>query len=104
QFDVDSMLGSVVDRLTRTLLVSRMAIFLEKEETGEFALAKSFGITETSNLDLSFLSIHRPEGIAGHLFFDNTHQVVRETPGAQHTIAKLDLNYFVSCTVQGRII
>ncbi len=104
QMDVDRMLGSVVDRLSRTLLVSRMAIFLADDATGTFVLAKSFGIGDTGNLDLSFLTVTRPEDSAGHLFFDNTHQVVRESPGAQHTIAKLDLNYFISCNVQGRTI
>jgi two-component system, NtrC family, sensor kinase len=104
QVDIDRMLSSVVDRLTRTLLVSRMAIFLADDASSSFGLAKSFGIGDTSNLDLSFLTIHRPEEAAGHLFFDNTHQVVRETPGAQQTIARLDLNYFIPCSVQGRII
>jgi len=104
QMDVDRMLGSVVDRLSRTLLVARMAIFLVKDEEERFELAKSFGINETANLDLSFLTVNRPEDAAGHLFFDNTHQVVRETPGAQHTIGKLDLNYFIPCTVQGHTI
>jgi two-component system, NtrC family, sensor kinase len=104
QLDVDRMLGSVVDRLSRTLLVARMAIFMVKDDKDEFDLAKSFGMTDTGNLDLSFLTVHRPEDTAGHLFFDNTHQVVRETPGAQHTIGKLDLNYFIPCTVQGRTI
>ena len=104
QMDVERMLGSLVDRLSRTLLVARMAIFLAKDDQDEFELAKSFGITETGNLDLSFLTVHRPEDAAGHLFFDNTHQVVRETAGAQQTIARLDLNYFIPCTVQGRTI
>ena len=104
QMDVDRMLGSVVDRLSRTLLVARMAIFLAKDEEDRFELAKSFGITDTGNLDLSFLTVQRPEDAAGHLFFDNTHQVLRETPGAQHTIGKLDLNYFIPCSVQGKTI
>lgn len=104
QMDVERMLSSVVDRLSRTLLVSRMAIFLADEASGKFVLAKSFGIGDTGNLDLSFLTVTRPEDSAGHLFFDNTHQVVRETAGAQQTIAKLDLNYFISCNVQGRTI
>ncbi len=104
QMDIERMLSSVVDRLSRTLLVSRMAIFLADEGSGKFVLAKSFGIGDTSNLDLSFLTVPRPEDSAGHIFFDNTHQVVRETAGAQQTIAKLDLNYFISCNVQGRTI
>ena len=105
QFDLDKMLSAVVDRISRTLLVSRMAIFLAAPDSADrFALAKSFGMSQAGNLDLSFLGQPRPEMAAGHLFFDNTHSVVRETPGAQHTIAQLDLNYFIPCSVQGRTI
>ncbi len=104
QVDLDKMLGSVVDRFSRTLLVDRLAIFLTTQDTGEFVMAKSFGIADTRNLDLSFLTLKRPEDAAGHLFFDNTHQVVRETPEAQQTIGRLDLNYFIPCTVQGHNI
>lgn len=102
QVDIDRMMSSVIDRLSRTLLVARMAIFLA-DDNRSFVLAKSFGISDTSALDLSFLALQRTED-AGHVFFDNTHQVVRETPGAQQTIARLDLNYFIPCAVQGKTI
>ncbi|MBZ5721205.1 MAG: GAF domain-containing protein [Acidobacteriia bacterium] len=103
--DLDKMLSSVVDRLSRTLLVDRMAIFLSTgEATNRFVLAKSFGMTPTGNLDLSFLGRERPESEAGHLFFDNTHQVPREIPSAQEAIARLDLNYYLSCSAQKRTI
>ncbi len=103
--DLDKMLSSVVDRLSRTLLVDRMAIFVAASEPQErFLLAKSFGMTQTSGLDLNFLSAPRPEMEAGHLFFDNTHQVPREAPTAQETIAKLDLNYYIPCRAQQRTI
>src|SRR5712692_1106331 len=100
--DLDTMLTSVVDRLSRTLLVDRMAIFLS---TGEaplqtFVLAKSFGMAETSSPDLSFLSVQRAELKMGHLFFDNTHQVPREAPAAQQAISRLDLNYYIPCRSQ----
>jgi len=103
--DLDEMLGSVVDRLSRTLLVDRMAIFVSASEPPHrFMLAQSFGMTQTSALDLSFLSTPRPEMGAGHLFFDNTHQVPRETPTAQQTIAKLDLNYYIPCRAQKQTV
>jgi len=103
--DLDKMLSAVVDRLSRTLLVDRMAIFLAAGETqGQFFLAKSFGMTQTSGLDLNFLAASRPEDEAGHLFFDNTHQVPRETVGAQQAIAKLDLNYYIPCHAQKHTI
>ena len=77
--DLNTMLSSLVDRLSRTLAVDRMAIFLAGEQAGQFVLAKSFGLSPTGELDLGFLSAPRPEP-AGHMFFENTHQVPRETP------------------------
>ena len=103
--DLNRMLSAVVDRLSRTLLVDRMAIFLSSTTVpAEFTLAKSFGMMQTSGLDLSFLSAPRPELSAGHLFFDNTHQVPRETPESQHTIAALDLNYYIPCRAQKQTV
>jgi two-component system NtrC family sensor kinase len=103
--DLDRMLSSVVDRLSRTLLVDRMAIFLTAGEADQrIALAKSFGMGQTGGMDFGFLSVPRPEMEAGHLFFDNTHQVPRETPSAQETIAKLDLNYYIPCRAQEHAI
>jgi two-component system NtrC family sensor kinase len=103
--DLDKMLSAVVDRLSRTLLVDRMAVFLSNGETSEqFVIAKSFGMTQTAGLDLSFLGTPRPEDVVGHLFFDNTHQVPRETLNAQQAIAKLDLNYYIPCRAQKHII
>jgi len=103
--DLDKMLSAVVDRLSRTLLVDRMAVFLAAGEGhDQFLLAKSFGMTQTSGLDLGFLAAARPEDEAGHLFFDNTHQVPRETVSAQQAIAKLDLNYYIPCRAQKHTI
>ena len=102
--DLDRMLSSVVDRLSRTLLVDRMAIFLSAGEPPQFLLAKSFGMTQTGGLDLNFLSAPRPETEAGHLFLENVHQVPRETASAQQTIARLDLNYYIPCRAQQRTI
>ena len=99
--DLDKMLTAIVDQLSRALMVDRMAIFLaEGEQQNRFALAKSFGIQQTSGLDLSFLSLPRPENTEGHVFFENTHNVPRETSGAQQTIARLDLNYYIPCRAQ----
>jgi two-component system NtrC family sensor kinase len=98
--DLDKMLTAVVDQLSRTLMVDRMAIFLASGEQDRFLLAKSFGIQQTGGLDLGFLSAARPETGEGHIFFENTHRVPRETAGAQETIARLDLNYYIPCRAQ----
>jgi len=42
--DLDKMLSSLVDRLARTLLVDRIAIFLANSDSSRFELSKSFGI------------------------------------------------------------
>ena len=102
--DLNALLTSVVDRLSRTLSVGRLAIFLRAGEEGEqFFMAKSLGMSPMGKLDLTFLSTPRPEP-AGHMFFENTHQVPRETPGSQEAIARLDLNYYIPCRAQQRTV
>jgi two-component system NtrC family sensor kinase len=100
--NLNTLLSSLIDRLSRTLAVDRMAIFLAGDAAGQFVLAKSFGLS-APNVDFSFLSAPRPEP-AGHLFFENTHLVPRETPEAQQAIAKLDLNYYIPCRAQQKTI
>src|SRR4029077_6086643 len=103
--DLNKMLDSVENRLARTLLVDRLAIFMAGNDPDQpLTLAKSFSISQTGGLDLSFLSAPRPEMEAGHLFFENTHLVPRESTSAQQTIAKLDLNYYIPCRAQQRTI
>jgi two-component system NtrC family sensor kinase len=101
--NLDTLLSSLIDRLSRTLAVDRMAIFLAGKEPGGLELAKSFGLSVPGNIDLAFLSVPRPEQ-AGHLFFENTHQVPRETASAQQAIARLDLNYYIPCQAQQKTI
>jgi two-component system NtrC family sensor kinase len=106
--NLNTLLSSLIDRLSRTLAVDRMAIFLAgdaagQQRPGQFVLAKSFGLSVPGNIDLAFLTAPRPEH-AGHLFFENTHQVPRETPGAQQSIARLDLNYYIPCHAQEKTI
>jgi PAS domain S-box-containing protein len=103
--DLSAQLTSVIDRLSRTLLVDRIAIFLATDENAhEFVMEKSFGISYNGVLDLSFLVVERPEQYAGHIFFDNTRKALQESVTARETIAKLNLNYYIPCTVQGRTI
>jgi two-component system, NtrC family, sensor kinase len=101
--DLDKMLTSVMDRLSRTLAVDRMAIFLCAEEPDRFLLSKSYGMIPGGQLDLSFLSTPRPDP-AIHMFFENTHQVPRESTGSQEAIARLDLNYYIPCRAQQKTI
>jgi two-component system, NtrC family, sensor kinase len=102
--DLNVLVATVMDRLSRTLSVNRIAIFLNAgDEAGQFILSKSTGIAPPANLDLSFLSVTRPDA-ASHLFFENTHQVPRESAGSQETIARLDLNYYIPCRAQQKTV
>jgi PAS domain S-box-containing protein len=102
--DLDKMLASVIDRLARTLLVDHIAIFLANGDPSKFELSKSFGMAHVSGLNLEFLAKPRVEDAAGHIFFENTHLLPRETADAQESIARLDLNYYIPCHVQQRTI
>src|SRR5208282_2573482 len=72
--DLDKMLSSLVDRVARTLMVDRIAIFLGNSDSSRFELSKSFGIAHLTGIDLSFLAKPRIEDAAGHIFFENTRQ------------------------------
>ena len=102
--DLDKMLSSLVDRLARTLLVDRIAIFLGNSDSSRFELAKSFGLAPVTGLDLSFLAKPRIEDAAGHIFFENTHQLLRENSLAQEAIGRLDLNYYIPCHARQKTI
>ena len=102
--DLDTMLSALVDRLARTLLVDRIAIFLSNSDSSRFELSKSFGIAHVTGLDLSFLAKPRIEDAIGHIFFENTHQLPRENATAQEAIARLDLNYYIPCHARQKTI
>ena len=102
--DLDKMLSSLVDRLARTLLVDRLAIFLGNSDWSRFELSKSFGLGAIGGVDLAFLAKQRIEDAAGHIFFENTRQLPRETPAAQEAISRLDLNYYIPCHARQKTI
>jgi len=103
--DLDKMLSSLVDRLARTLLVDRIAIFLGNSDSSRFELSKSFGIAHVTGLDLAFLAKPRiDEDAAGHIFFENTHQLPREDAAAQEAIGRLDLNYYIPCQARQKTV
>jgi PAS domain S-box-containing protein len=102
--DLDKMLAALVDRLARTLLVDRIAIFLGNGDSSRFELSKSFGIAHVTGLDLAFLAKPRIEDAAGHIFFENTRQLPRENAAAQEAIGRLDLNYYIPCYARHKAV
>jgi len=97
----DPMLGSVMDRLSQTLLVDRLAIFVENAvEPGQLRMARSMGVRLSESLDLSFLESARPEFARGALFFESPRAARDVSDSVRRTIEQLDLNYFVPCRIR----
>jgi PAS domain S-box-containing protein len=109
QTDLSVTLQSVADRLQATLAIENVAFFLA-DERNEFHLSTA---TERTGrpwgvlpYDLSFLEQIPTKP---YLFFERTKftldAVADEWPqSVRHTIADLDLTYYLPCTVRGRTI
>jgi PAS domain S-box-containing protein len=98
--NLDALLHAIVDRLPRTLLVDRVAVFLQ-EAPGTFRLAAHHGLPENvaaAYLDLGFLDFDEPNA-GTHLFLENPQLAVNLTTAEQRSAALLDMNYFLPCRV-----
>jgi hypothetical protein len=111
----------VADRLMQTLSIRHVAFFISEASGGESAdatagkprwlLRKSMGssarpLESPGALDLSFLDWPHD---SPYLFFERTRYhldaIARAwAPTVRQTIADLDLNYYLPCTVRGRTI
>src|SRR4029077_2863808 len=97
----DPMLGSVMDRLSQTLLVDRLAIFMEDPmQPGHMRLARSMGVRLSEPMDLSFLEPAPPEFARGALFFESPRVARNVSDSVRQTLEQLDLNYFVPCRIR----
>ena len=101
--DLKALLDSIVERLPRTLLVARVAVFLRSED-GRLRLAASHGlqaeIRQTElRLALGFLDFDRTKDHT-HIFLENAQQALHLTEAERQTAAALDLNYYLPCRVQ----
>ena len=110
---LEPLLGSVLDRISQTLLVDRLAVFLEDPAAPDrFALSRSMGLGlsasedegPASDLDLSFLDPQRPALARGCLFYESARAATQEAEPARRTIERLDLNYFIPCRFHDRTV
>ncbi|HWZ99927.1 MAG TPA: ATP-binding protein [Candidatus Dormibacteraeota bacterium] len=101
---LDPMLSSVMDRVSQTLLVDRIAVFVEDtEQPGQMRLARSMGVRTSEPLDLSFIEPNRPEFAAGALFYESA-RVADVNDSVRRTLEQLDLNYFVPCRIREQTV
>jgi PAS domain S-box-containing protein len=109
--DLHALMDSIVERLSRTMLVSRVAVFLA-EEKGLLRLAAAHGLpSEASSafyhagtsshgtLALGFLNFDAANGHP-HIFLENAQQALHLPESERRTAALLDLNYYLPCRVQ----
>src|SRR5271156_533403 len=97
----DPMLGSVMDRISQTLLVDRLAIFVDDAaHPGCMRMARSMGVRLSEPQDLSFLEPARPEFARGALFFESPRAARDVSETVRRTLEQLDLNYFVPCRIR----
>jgi two-component system NtrC family sensor kinase len=111
--DLEALLESIVERLPRTLLVARVAVFL-MQDSGNLRLAAAHGLPPEvisaqdrigqaslgqGSLALGFLDFDRANDHS-HIFLENAQQALHLPEGQQRTAALLDLNYYLPCRVQ----
>jgi two-component system, NtrC family, sensor kinase len=101
---LEPMLGSVMDRISQTLLVDRLAIFRVSEATNEVQLARSMGLSPSGPLDLGFLDPVRADFARGYLFYESPREAKETSDSARRTIAQLDLNYYIPCRIRERTV
>lgn len=95
---IEPLLASVLDRVSQTLLVDHLAVFLEDStQPGQFVLSRSIGIRSEGPLDLSFLDAARPALVNGCLFFESARAATEENESVRGTLEELGLNYFIPC-------
>ncbi len=106
--DLNALLASIVEKLPRTLLVSRVAIFLHcgpDRTQSQLCLAASHGLPKEANvarepgrLALDFLNFDRNQHT--HIFLENAQQALHLSEDERRAAALLDLNYYLPCRVQ----
>jgi len=112
--NLDTMLASVTERLSKTLGIERVAVFLEADG-GRWGLAKGLGLRDRTGhaiqpgefLDLSFLDPARQElnrQAKPYLFFESTRWVMEGSASIRSTITDLDLTYYLPCMARGRTV
>ncbi len=108
QTDLDHLLLSITERLSQTLLVSRVAVFLAGETGHGLRLTAAHGLPQTlvsasAPLALGFLDFDQPDA-GTHLFLENPQQALHLSDAERKAASALELHYYLPCRVQDRII
>jgi two-component system NtrC family sensor kinase len=106
QTDLDRLLQSIVDRLSETLMVARVAIFFPLEGGGYRVKAGRglpANLVSQESPGLDFLDFDAP-GAGTHIFLENPQQVLHLSDEERQAAAAFDLNYYLPCRLQQKTI
>ena len=107
QTDLNRLLSSIVDRLSKTLLVSRVAIFFP-DAVDHYRLMAAHGLPAhmvggERLSGLGFLNFDEPDA-GTHIVLENPQQALHLSDEERQTAAVLDLNYYLPCRLQQKTI
>ena len=99
---LERILDALLDRLARTLLVERLALFLaEENKPATFQLARAHGALAVEPVAVDFLDLDQAQQ-RGYLFFESGAAAPWLTPDQQRQLDELALHYFIPCRVPAR--
>jgi two-component system, NtrC family, sensor kinase len=98
ELHVDSLLQQITNRLSETLGVDRLAVFLS--DADGYRLVRSRGISFAGKADLTYLAPGQPALAKGYLFFDSVKKVYGYAQSAQKSIEQLKLHYYLPFKVK----
>jgi PAS domain S-box-containing protein len=102
---LEPMIASVLDRISQTFLVDRLALFLrEPGPEGRLRLARSMGVPRDAAFDLSFLEDGAFPPGRHYLFFESGRTESLADESARATLERMDLNYFLPCRVRDEVV
>ena len=98
---LEPMLGSVMDRVSQTLLVDRLAIFVEDPAESRRDAPGAFDGRTPGRAAGSELHLSDPAGVStGPIFFESPKAARDVSESVRRTLEQLDLNYFIPCRIR----
>ena len=106
EVNVSRLLESVTEKISTTLSVDKVAVFLGEEgHSQQFRLAKSVGLPrEPHGLDLGYLHPRNPSLAKGFLFYEDLRSLMAERPEHREALEQLGLHYYLPCIAKGETI
>ena len=103
---LEPLVGSVLDRVSQTLLVDRLAVFLEDpaQLPGNSCFRAPWVCVLRVRSICRFLDPARPAFERGCLFFESARAAIQESESVRRTLEELDLNYFIPCRFRERTV